>query len=445
MQSQHILVGEHGPKCLDPPPVQYRRPVHQNESVLRNSLESRQRGWVVVTQHPPGLVYGNPASRPRQLSQHQWLEQRLRHASRQSALVVVQVISRRDNGSGRVVDGFPRHRRGKPSALSVQQLRQAPLPHQRVDGALQRLLRLGRRGPAAVGLLRLGQRGIRLEYGEIKRVDPPAAAQKPRQQRKRLDIGQILPGVADQIPPGVLDGHRQLDMPDLSRCRCVGEDLVGGRIKLPRPATHAVGRGELQIDGRGLFDRSTGLVNVEKRAIRAREPQIQTKASQLQDQTLYRIGHRRTRQFVAGEQGVVRLAARRRIVRLQGQHLLENVPGAVGLQSPCLHHPDPLTCPRTSVIRPSRSVTLIRSRPRAPGLPSVVDHVHQLHEILVAHGGLVIEESSRAPIAQPQHAAFGKSSLDEHGCRVLRRGAVEAGRDHGAVELVRRQTHVGLQ
>src|SRR5690242_14514903 len=109
---------------------------------------------------------------------------------------------------------------------------------------------------------------------------------------------------------------------------------------------------------------------------------------------------------------LVDLRASLRVVRLDGEHLLERVGRAVRLQRPHLHLAEALAAELR--LAAQRLLGDQGVRPRRARVHLVVDQVMELEDVHVAHGHRAVERVSRAAVEERDLTAPRKARELEH-------------------------------
>src|SRR3990172_180596 len=119
----------------------------------------------------------------------------------------------------------------------------------------------------------------------------------------------------------------------------------------------------------------------------------QSETLQLLDQDLERLRDARLQHVLAFDDGLIRLHAAHDVVALDGEQLLENVRGAVGLECPHLHLSEALTAELR--LAAQRLLSDEGVWPGGTSVDLVLDQVHQLHQVDVADGYWLVERLTR--------------------------------------------------
>src|SRR5208283_4995417 len=120
---------------------------------------------------------------------------------------------------------------------------------------------------------------------------------------------------------------------------------------------------------------------------------IQAERPQFLDEHVEGLGDTGLEGVVAAHNGLVDLGAAGNVVRLDGQHFLQGVSGAVGFKGPHLHFTETLSAELR--LTAQRLLGDQRVRTDGTGVDLVVDKVVQLQHVDVTDGNLTVEGLAR--------------------------------------------------
>ena len=116
---------------------------------------------------------------------------------------------------------------------------------------------------------------------------------------------------------------------------------------------------------------------------------IEAERADFLDQDVEALGNARLEGVVAADDGLVDLGAAGDVVRLDGEHFLQGVGGAIGFEGPDFHFAEALTAELR--LAAQRLLGDERVRTDRTGVDLVVDEVVQLQHVDVAHRHLAVE------------------------------------------------------
>src|SRR5215469_6510573 len=169
--------------------------------------------------------------------------------------------------------------------------------------------------------------------------------------------------------------------------------------------------------------------------LRVVQVDVEAERAHLLDEHVERLGNARLERVVAAHDRLVHLGAAGHVVRLDRQHLLQRVGGAIGLERPHLHFAEALAAElRLAAQRLLGDEAVRADRAR---VDLVVHEVVELEDVDVAHRHLAIERLAGAAVMQRHLARVIEPGEIEHLLDVLLLGAVEhRRRDRDAVAEV---------
>ena len=150
---------------------------------------------------------------------------------------------------------------------------------------------------------------------------------------------------------------------------------------------------------------------------------IETERADFLDQNVEALGDARLERVVAADDGLVDLGTAGNVVRLDRQHFLERVRGAVGFERPHFHFAETLAAELR--LAAQRLLGDERVRTDRTGVDLVVDEVVELQHVDVAHGHLAIERLAGAAVIDGRLARGVEPCPFEHLDDVGFLGAVE--------------------
>src|SRR6266566_1821074 len=137
---------------------------------------------------------------------------------------------------------------------------------------------------------------------------------------------------------------------------------------------------------------------------------VQPEAAQLLDEDLEGFRNPRWLDLLPLDDGFVRLDPSEDVVRLDGEQLLEDVRGPVGLERPDLHLAEALATELGLATERLLGDQAVRAgRPR---VDLVLDEVVELEHIDIADGDRAVEELARPAVAEVDLAVLGEGFLD---------------------------------
>jgi len=142
-----------------------------------------------------------------------------------------------------------------------------------------------------------------------------------------------------------------------------------------------------------------GVVQLHLFAILTQDRDPQRQALELLDQDVERLRDTWLQDVLALDDGLVRLHTAHHVVRLDGQHLLERVGGAVGLECPHLHLAEPLAAELG--LAAQRLLRHQRVRASRPCVNLVLNQVNQLQNVRQPHRDRLVEQIARHPVTEP--------------------------------------------
>ena len=236
--------------------------------------------------------------------------------------------------------------------------------------------------------------------------------------------------VALGLEGAVVDGLRLLDLavgpgPDLLRARDRDLDLVellGGARR-----TEDIDQLVHQASSERL-PRCRGAVPGASQ-LRCPEIDIEAEGLHLLDQDVEGFRNSHLEILVAAHDRLVDLGAARDVVRLDGQHFLERVGGAVGLERPHLHLAEALAAELR--LAAERLLGDEAVGPDRAGVDLVVDQVVELQHVDVADRDRAVEGLAGLPVDQAHLAARFEAGELQHLHDVRLVGAVEHRARHG--------------
>src|SRR5262245_40745310 len=156
------------------------------------------------------------------------------------------------------------------------------------------------------------------------------------------------------------------------------------------------------------------------------ELDVERQALEFLHHDVERLGQSRLEHVLALDDGLVHAGTAGHVVRLDGEHLLERVGGAVGIERPHLHLAQPLAAELG--LATERLLGDQRVRARGAGVNLVVDQVVELHHVHHTDRDLVRERLAGAPVEQAGLAVGGEEGLRQEREDLLLGRAVEHGR-----------------
>src|SRR5690606_9321412 len=172
---------------------------------------------------------------------------------------------------------------------------------------------------------------------------------------------------------------------------------------------------------------------------------VDTQGTDFLDQHVEGLGHAGLHAVIAVHDVLVHLGPAVHVVRLDGQHFLQGVGGAVGFQRPDLH----LTEALTTELRLTTQ-RLLGNQAVGTGGTSVhlvVDQVVQFEHVHVADGGRTLELVTGTAVGQAHLAAFRQIGQLQHGLDLGFLGTVEYGGSHrnAAFQVLRQLEDLGVR
>src|SRR5579884_42289 len=166
-------------------------------------------------------------------------------------------------------------------------------------------------------------------------------------------------------------------------------------------------------------------------------------ALQLLHEHLEGFGHAGFQDALPLDDGLVCLDAADHVVRLDGQQLLQDVSGAVGLEGPDLHLAEALSTELR--LAPQRLLSYQRVRAGGTRVNLILHQMGQFQHVNLTHRHVLVELLAGPPIEQPDLAALGQLSLLQLTDDRVLRGSVEDRRGRLVAELGGRPPQMSLE